>query len=299
MGEFFMNNIVPRVAAIHDISCVGRCSLTVILPVMSTMGVQVCPLPTAVFSTHLGGFKNMAYYDFSTHMVDFFRHWQREGITFDCIYSGFLASEQQIEVVSEFIDQFSHNDPLVLVDPVMGDEGRLYSIFTPDMQERMKGLVGKADVITPNYTEACFLLGEPYRDTIEDISALKNWLMRLADLGPSRVVITGIPANTKFVTMGYDRHNGTFQEVIAEHIPVRYPGTGDIFASVLAGDLLTGGSMAGAVRRAAEFVTFCVKATYMTHSPAREGVLLEAALPRLSREFQMNSKKEALFYEKT
>ncbi|MBP2658756.1 MAG: Phosphomethylpyrimidine kinase type, partial [Firmicutes bacterium] len=130
-----MKNFVPKVAAVHDISCFGRCSLTVIMPVLSAMGIQVCPLPTAVLSTHLGGFKDLAFCDFTNHMPDFFHHWKKEGITFHCIYSGFLASEEQIDVVQHFIDEFSSNHPLVVVDPVMGDEGKLYSIYTPHMQE--------------------------------------------------------------------------------------------------------------------------------------------------------------------
>ena len=162
-----MKNFVPKVAAVHDISCFGRCSLTVIIPVLSAMGIQVCPLPTAVLSTHLGGFKELAFCDFTGYMPAFFHHWKKEGIAFNGIYSGFLASEEQIDIVQQFIDEFSPNQPLVVVDPVMGDEGKLYSIYTPQMQEQMKRLVRKADIITPNYTEACFLLGKTYQDVIE------------------------------------------------------------------------------------------------------------------------------------
>ena len=130
-----MNPVPPKkVLAVHDLSCVGRCSLTVILPILSCMGIQACPLPTAILSTHLGGFSAVAFSDFSSHIADFSAHWRREGVHFDSIYSGFLASAEQIEIVSQLIDDFSGSRPLVLVDPVMGDEGRLYSVYTVQMQ---------------------------------------------------------------------------------------------------------------------------------------------------------------------
>jgi pyridoxine kinase len=151
---------IKKVAAIHDLSCIGRCSLTVILPILSCLGIQVCPLPTAVLSSHPGGFTNVSVYDFAQHIPDFSAHWRREGIEFDAIYSGFLASERQISLVAQFIDDFSTNHPLILVDPVMGDDGHLYSICTDATKAQIRALVQKADIITPNYTEACFLLDE-------------------------------------------------------------------------------------------------------------------------------------------
>ncbi|MBP2625402.1 MAG: Phosphomethylpyrimidine kinase type [Firmicutes bacterium] len=281
-----MKPFVPRVAAVQDISCFGRCSLTVIMPILSCMGIQVCPLPTAVLSTHLGGFTDLAFCDFTVRMPDFFHHWKREGITFDCIYSGFLASEEQIEVVHHFIDEFSSNAPLILVDPVMGDEGKLYSTYTPKMQEQMKTLVGKADIITPNYTEACFLLGEPYQENVCEMHTIKEWLMGLSDLGPSIVVMTGIPfEKEKIFNIGYDRSKGAFWEISKDYIEARYPGTGDIFASVLVGGLLKGESLPTSMKRAADFVELAIKATVNAVTPTREGVLLESVLPWLCREF--------------
>jgi pyridoxine kinase len=277
-----MRPIVPRVAAVHDLSCFGRCSLTVIMPVLACMGVQVCPLPTALLSTHLGGFKNIAFYDFTDHMAEFYRHWQQEQIVFDCIYSGFLASTQQIDTVVHFIDTFSANKPLLLVDPVMGDEGRLYSVYTAEMQQHMKKLVSKADVITPNFTEACFLLGETYQEEVLEPAVLKDWLVRLAGFGPAIVIMTGIPlANQQIMNMGYERRSGRFWQVVSEHIPARYPGTGDIFASVLAGALLHKKSVPQAMELAADFVTMAIKTTFEAGTPTREGVLLESALPWL------------------
>jgi pyridoxine kinase len=280
-----MRNVVSKVAAVHDISCIGRCSLTVIMPILSAMGIQVCPLPTAVLSTHLGGFKDLAFYDFTKHMPDFFHHWKKEGIAFNCIYSGFLASEEQIDVVQHFIDEFSSNNPLVVVDPVMGDEGKLYSIYTPHMQEQMKRLVKRADIVTPNYTEACFLLGENYQDKVKDTKRMKEWLIALGDFGPSTVVITGIPfINEKILTIGYDKEQNAFWEVFSDHIPAKYPGTGDIFASVLVGSLLQNDSLQVAMERAVEFVGLAIKSTFVAQTPTREGVLVEKVLPWLWRE---------------
>ncbi|MBP2636366.1 MAG: pdxK [Firmicutes bacterium] len=275
---------VPRVAAVHDISCFGRCSLTVIMPILSCMGIQVCPLPTAVLSTHLGGYNQIAFCDFTERMPAFYQHWKQEGIGFDCIYSGFLASEEQIDTVLHFIEEFSENKPLVLVDPVMGDEGRLYSVYTPQMQEHMKRLVGKADIITPNFTEACFLLGEPYTEQGQEADVLSDWLFRLADFGPSVVVMTGIPSDgTKIMNLGYDRRSGAFWQVFSDYVPAKYPGTGDIFASILAGALLSRQTVPQAMKLAADFVAGVVKATYEAGTPSREGVLLEPALPGLGQ----------------
>lgn len=277
-----MKQKMPRVAAVHDLSCIGRCSLTVIMPVLSTMGIQVCPLPTAVLSTHLGGFSQVAFCDFTEHMNSFSAHWRKEQIEFDCIYSGFLASEQQIDVVSRFIDDFSTNRPLVMVDPVMGDHGKLYSVYTRQMQDQMKKLIKKADIITPNYTEACFLLDEPYLEQVGDLADIEKQLVRLAEFGPSMVVVTGIPlTGQKVVNIGYERETGRFSKVVNELIPARYPGTGDIFASVLAGALLAERCLPDAIQMAADFVKACICLTYDQQTPEREGVLLEAMLPRL------------------
>ena len=279
-----MKPFVPKVVAIQDLSCIGRCSFTTIIPVLSCMGIQVCPLPTALLSTHLGGFSHPAFYDFTDHMPTFSQHWQTEGITFDCIYSGFLASEQQIAVVCQFIDEFSQNTPLVVVDPVMGDAGKLYSTYTPHMQEQMKVLVRKADIITPNYTEACFLLGEPYQEDHYHIEKMKEWLIRLGNLGPSMVVMTGIIVDKKkIVNLGYDRSEGTFWEVTKDYITAQYPGTGDIFASVLVGSLLKGNNLYTAMEQASDFVALAIKATFDAGTLKREGVLLESVLPRLCR----------------
>lgn len=274
-----MNGCIPRVAAVHDLSCVGRCSLTVILPTLAAFGIQTCPLPTAVLSSHLGGYHGMKYCSFTEHMPGFIDHWRREGIFFDCIYSGYLASEEQVAIVGDFIS--SPARPLVLIDPVMGDNGRPYSTCTPALREGMKALVKKADIITPNYTEACFLLGESYK-VPADLAVVDEWLSRLADMGPDKVVVTGIPMSSgQVLNAGYDRIQRTFLRDYRDYLPVSYPGTGDIFASVLIGAMLSGASLQAAIKLAADFVSLAINTTHAANTPVREGVLLEKVLPWL------------------
>ena len=273
---------IKKVAAIHDLSCIGRCSLTVILPILSCLGIQACPLPTAVLSTHPGGFSDVVFHDCTPQIAPFAAHWRREAVEFDALYSGYLASEQQIKLVTQFIDDFSANHPLVLVDPVMGDDGQLYSICTATMKEQILSLVQKAGIITPNYTEACFLLNEPWQPNVTRLADMDPWLHRLSDLGPAQVVVTGIPLpDDKIATLGFDRMTGQSWQFINDLIPARYPGTGDVFASVLLGRLLAGFSLPAAIRDAADFVASAVRLSVASGAPRREGILLESCLCRL------------------
>ena len=275
---------IKKVAAIHDLSCIGRCSLTVILPILSCLGIQACPLPTAVLSTHPGGFSDVVFHDCTPQIAPFAAHWRREAVEFDALYSGYLASEQQIELVARFMDDFSANHPLVLVDPVMGDDGQLYSICTAAMKERMLSLVQKSGIITPNYTEACFLLNEPWQPTVTRLADMEPWLRRLSDLGPAQVVVTGIPLpDHKIANLGFDRTTGQSWQFVNDYIPARYPGTGDVFASVLLGRLLAGFSLPAAIRDAGDFVAAAVRLSVASGAPRREGILLESCLPRLCR----------------
>ena len=152
-----MKNVIPRVAAIHDMSGFGRCALTVIIPVLSTLGIQVCPMPTAIMSTHTGGFSDISFTDLTDSMDAYMDHWKKIDLKFDGIYSGFLGSADQIEIVSRFIDTFDNGDTLVVIDPVMGDDGVLYQTYNNEMQNKMRQLVSKAHVITPNMTGNCIL----------------------------------------------------------------------------------------------------------------------------------------------
>lgn len=275
-------NVVPKVAAIHDLSGYGRCSLTVIIPVLSAMGVQVCPLPTAVLSTHTDGYKDFFFHDFTDSMQHIADHWQKENIEFDCLYSGFLGSARQIEIVSDFFDSFrTKGKTLVVVDPVMGDHGKLYKTYTGEMQSKMRLLVEKADIITPNLTEACFLLGDTYTGEPMDAARIEGYLKKLSDMGPESVVITSMYTDDGcFANVGYNRLQDTYWKVAYNCIPVQYPGTGDTFTSVLTGSLLTGASLPAAIDKATGFVYSAIQTTYEHKTPPREGILLEKVLNR-------------------
>lgn len=270
--------MIKKVAAIHDLSGFGRASLCSIIPILSTLGVQVCPLPTAILSTHTGGFSHYSFLDLTDNMVEMIGHWKKLGLQFDCVYSGFLGSPRQIAVVADFIDHFG-KDNLVVVDPVMGDDGRLYSSMTEEMTRGMRGLVQKANIITPNFTEAAFLLGKDVA-LRPGPAELKDWLRALSDLGPETVVITSAPEKSERSTavIAYDRRNETFWRVGCPYVPASYPGTGDAFASVLIGGLLGGDSLPVALDRAVQFIYQCIKASYGSGYPRREGVLLEREL---------------------
>ena len=278
-----MKRTVSRVAAIHDLSGFGRNSLSVVIPVLSTMGIQVCPVPTAVLSTHTGDFEGYSFVDMTDSMEKFIAHWKRLGLEFDCLYSGFLGSPRQADIIAQFIDDFSANSPLVVVDPVLADNGKLYDTMDNQMVEKMKKLIKKADLVTPNFTEAALLLDEEYDLDISE-KEIKDWLVRLSDKGPRVVIITSVPVsheskNTSVIA--YNREDGRFWKVGCVYIPAHFPGTGDIFTSVLTGSLLQGDSLPLALDRGVQFITAAIRASYGYKYPEREGVLLERVLGNL------------------
>lgn len=277
-------NIIPRVAAIHDLSGFGRCSLTVIIPVLSTMGIQVCPVPTAILSTHSGGFGNFSFTDLTDNINDYISHWKSIDIKFDCIYSGFLGSEKQIDIVGNFFRDFKlKSNPLIVVDPVMADHGKLYSTYTIEMKEKMELLVREADIITPNLTETYFLLNEPYHEGAIDEKEMKRILKKLSQMGPDKVVITGVIEKCNYrCNIGYDKNTDKYWKVKYKQIPVDYPGTGDIFASVLVGGFITGDTLPMSIDRATQFLYTVIEETYKCKTPNREGVLLEKVLGLLN-----------------
>lgn len=269
-----------RVIAIHDMSGFGRCSLTVIIPALSAMGVQVCPVPTAILSTHTGGLGEVTFEDLTDFLAPALAHYKKLEIPFDCVYSGFLGSQQQIDLCAAYFD--TYKDALAVVDPVMGDHGKAYKTMTDTMMKRMVELVQKADVITPNLTEACILLGERYSHAPLTRSQSKSMLAKLGEKGPKQVVITGVTlAEGGLSNIGYDREHNYYWTVPCDYVPVSYPGTGDIFAAVLTGSFLTGDSLPIAMSRASSFVEIAIKTTFSYGSDPRYGVMLETALPFL------------------
>ena len=285
-----MHNPIKKLAAIHDLSGIGRVSLTSVIPILSSMGIQVCPLPTAVLSSHTQ-FPDFYKVDLTDHLMPFIQHWDKLGMEFDAVYSGYLASAAQVEIVEHFIDRFYKKDLLVVVDPVMGDNGTLYSSFGPDLVEEMQRLIGKANIITPNITEAALLLDEHYREHMET-EELKQWLVRLSDAGPATVIITSVPEfpkNKKTSVMAYERRNNRFWKVSCHYLPTSYPGTGDSFTSVLTGSLLQGDSLPIALDRAVQFISYGVRATFGHQYDSREGIMLERILKNLDNPISMGT----------
>lgn len=292
-----MDNIVKKVVAIHDLSGYGRSSLTSIIPILSSMKLQVCPVPTAVLSTHTGGFEGFSFLDLTDYMEQHIAHWKKLGLEFDCIYSGFLGSPRQIKIVADFVDFFGHKNNLTVIDPVLGDNGRLYGTMGNEMVEEMKKLIGKADIITPNFTEVTFLLDKEYKKEISE-SEVKEWLIELAAMGPKIVIATSVPdedshsTDRKTNVVAYDRENNVFWKVSCKYIPASYPGTGDAYTSVVIGSLLQGDSLPIAIERGVQFITQCILASYGFKYPNREGVLLERMLdvlkmPTISSSYEL------------
>jgi len=291
-----MNGFIPRVAAIHDLSGFGRCSLTTAIPILSVMGIQVCPLPTAILSSHSDGLGDFSFLDFTPYMSDFIQHWKELDLEFSCIYTGFLGSYEQIEIVSQFMDDFKTKpEQLIVVDPVMGDEGKLYVTYTEKMGRAMLSLVRKADVITPNMTEACFLLQKPYVDYVLSHKEAKELLKELAELGPHKVVVTGVPLpEDSHGNLGYDKHKDLFFHAPIDYVPEIYPGTGDMYASVLTGSIIMGDSLDIAMDRATAFVEAAAKGTYNAKTFNKEGVAFEQILGHF---FTESHKKKVHLFE--
>lgn len=273
-----------RVLAIHDLCSFGRCSLTAAIPVISAMGSQVCPFPTALFSNNFT-YGDFTFSDFSSKMTSFMDKWEKLGFSYDCIYSGFLADVNQIEIVKEAVARFANRNQkstLVVVDPAMGDDGKLYPTLNADFVVNMRSLVQQADLITPNYTEACLLLDLAYETSIPDNDALETLCRKLATRKNQKVVITSVPAADNQIKVAcFDASNEQFAEHSTERIPFATCGTGDLFTSVLTGAMLQGKSLSDAVLAAMRFVSLAIQYTYDSGSDYREGVQVEPCLKHL------------------
>ena len=281
-----------RIAAIHDFSCVGRCALTVVIPTLSVMGYQTIPLPTALLSSHTGGFEGLYFRDLTEDMHHISAHFNRLNMTFGAIYTGFLGSEEQISVVREFIEQFGTSpdetgkSPLILIDPVMGDDGVLYSTYTKALADGMRELSTHAQVLTPNLTEACFLTDTPYRNTAELSNSeaeeyILSLLQKLSHICHGRIVITGIGLAGGIVANAGRDADGHIFWVKRACQNISYPGTGDIFASVLLGALMQGNDFETACTRAADYIVLLIRESAKIDTPVRMGVALEPHLGEL------------------
>ena len=269
-----------RILTIQDISCVGQCSMTVALPILSACGHETCILPAAVLSTHTGGFGKPAVTNLTDSMDAIWRHWQREGIRFDAIYTGYLGSIEAIETASQIMDALLAPDGKIIVDPAMADHGKLYSGFDSAYAEAMTGLCREADIILPNITEACMMTGHPYREKY-DAAYIAQLMDQLSRQNHGVIVLTGVsfePGETGAML----REKGKDHYYSHEKIPQSYHGTGDIFASAFVGACMQGKTCEEAVRIAADFTALCIHNTYQ--DPAHwYGVKFETALPSLIR----------------
>lgn len=278
---------IRRIAAIHDLSGIGRTSLMAVIPILSTMGFNVCPLPTAILSNH-SQYPDFSFLDLTEEMPRIIDQWEKLGVTFDAIYTGYMGSPRQIEIVCGFIERFRTADTLVVVDPVLGDNGHLYSKMTQEMVEEMRRLACRADVLTPNLTEAFALLDRPYKTdcTTEE---LKDLIAELSEMGPDTVIITGVPVpGQSGLTSVIARSKSDLRtwKVTCPYLPAHYPGTGDSFTSVITGSLLQGDSLPIALDRAAQFILQGIRSTFGYRMDNRDGILLERVLPNLNTPIQ-------------
>ncbi len=280
-----------HVAAIHDISGMGKCSLTVALPILSAAGLRTSIMPTAVLSTHTGGFTDFTYHDLTEDLMPFAKHWKSLGVHFDALYSGFLGSFEQLELVSQIFTLLRSEDTLVMVDPVMADNGELYSVYSPDFPQGMAKLCAKAGIIVPNITEATLLLGEHYHAAPYKKAEIEKLLHALAKLGAPKVVLTGVDfGDGKLGAACYDQQTDAVSYAFNQKIEGYYHGTGDVFGSALLAGLMRNKTLAESTQLAVDFTVGSIKRTHAAGDDVRFGVDFEEELPNFMRNLGLLSK---------
>ena len=269
-----------RVAAIHDISCFGKCSLTVALPIISACGIECSVIPTAVLSTHTGGFSGYTFRDLTDDIMPVASHWKKEGLAFDAVYTGYLGSVEQIDLVCNAVDTFGSDDTLLIVDPVMADHGKLYGGFPENFPKEMTRLCAKADIITPNITEAAFMTAMPYCEAPHTEEYIKGLLAGLRKITNAKIVLTGVCYATGEIGAAcLDGDN--LEYTFTSQIDAMYHGTGDVFASALTCAILMGKSISESALIAAKYTAGCIKRTKENHPGVKYGVNFEAEIPNL------------------
>lgn len=272
---------MKRIVTIQDISCFGKCSLTVALPIISAMGIECAIIPTSVLSTHTGGFEGFTFRDLSDDIPKIANHWKKYDIGFDTIYTGYLGSVKQIDYTIDFIKSFKGEGTLVFVDPAMADKGRMYTGFDMEFPSHMARLCARADIIVPNITEASFLTGTPYTESYDE-AHIKALLKKLCEMGAKKAVITGI--SLEKATQGayfYDSDTKEYYYYRAENIERNFHGTGDTFASVFAGAITKGFDIKRALNIAVDFTVECIKTTLPEAESHKYGVKFEECIPSL------------------
>lgn len=254
---------MKKIVTIQDISCVGKCSLTVALPIISSAGIETAIIPTTILSTHTG-FKNFTFRDLSSDIPLISNHWQKENFKFNAIYTGYLGNVEQIEMVKDFINKFNTKDNFILIDPAMADNGKLYTGFDKNFVKKMKELCDMGDIIVPNLTEASLLLGIEYKDNFT-VNEIKDMLLTLSKT-VDKVVITDINIGNKIGIMSYDGKE--YYSYFRTKIPAKYHGSGDIFASSLVGCLTNNIDLNNSLKIAVDYTWECIKETYKENKNA-------------------------------
>lgn len=277
-----MNKPVKKIAVIHDLCGVGKAALTNIIPIMSIMGIEPCPIPTIILSTHTGGFGNPAIKKITGFIDETVKHYEENHIRFKGIFIGYLGSEENLNSVINFADKFKDENEIVLFDPICGDNGKLYSNFNESYVESLKSIIKLSNIITPNFTEACYLTNRLDYDIIND-NDVKELCIELSNLGSEIVIITSVPCeNIEEISLAvYNKKNNYFNIITHRREKKNYPGTGDIFASVLLSELTNRKSLEESVVKASNFVLECIRESSKYDYDTKEGVLLEKCLYKL------------------
>lgn len=281
---------MKRILTVQDISCIGKCSLTVALPVISAMGIECAVLPTAVLSTHTA-FKGFTFHDLTGEMGPIADHWETQGLGFDALYTGYLGSFEQIHFVEELIGRYRKYGTAVIVDPAMGDFGKLYPGFDTAFAHAMGNLCGKADVILPNITETAYMLDRPCPTGTVSEDEIKEMLIGLAALGCPLPAMTGVMLHKDSIgVMAYHKDTDTFFHYENERMPVQFHGTGDIFASAVTGGITLGMGIDEVLTLAVDYVLECIRMTMKDKDRRWYGVNFEEAIPMLTERVQNHKK---------
>lgn len=271
-----------KVLAIHDLSCVGKVALTVTLPILATLEIESCVLPTALLSTHTGGLGANTYLDLTEEMKKIMAHWKTLNLKFDAIYTGYLGNPKQIDLVIEAIETMASSDCPIIIDPVMADSGKLYRGFQQDYPAKMRRLCEKAAVIIPNLTEAALLLDEPYQAGPYTKDTIEHLVKRLSELGPKKIILTGVYFNEfEIGAVSYDAETNTIDYALNKKMTGHYFGTGDIFASIVTGLVLSDIDIHVASQVAVDFIHKAISKTLEQNQDPKFGVCFELELPSL------------------
>lgn len=284
---------MKRVLTVQDISCVGKCSLTAAIPVISAMGIEVCPLPTAILSNHTA-FSSFSFLDLTDKIPEIINEWKKQGFHFDAIYTGYLGSINQIDLVHKILDEFAQNDTLVVIDPCMADNGKLYTGFSQDFVQQMAKLCGRANVILPNMTEACFLVNQDYDIFTHTNESITKVMAKLLSLGAQQVILKGVEFSKEKIGVAYcsqklfdnnfstNENNMEDMNIYFHHrYDENFHGTGDVFASAVTGALVLKKDIKDAVKVACDFVQESIECTLSNSNYNWYGVDFESALRNL------------------